>query len=192
MPRRKIVALAAAGGLALTVLPASVAPAQSQPGGTTSTPAAGTTSTPAAGTTSTPAAGTTSTPAAGGAGGTSPSGSASGATTPSTGGKTVPAPGAGTTTGAAPTPPRPAKPAGGAPATATVSASASTGGTPAGIILLAVLGGLLLAIGLFVLLARFMGWGFERWQPTVHTWREAGYQTENAISEFGDWARRGR
>ena len=74
----------------------------------------------------------------------------------------------------------------------TVTASASTIGTPVGIILRAVLGGLLLVLGLFVLLARFMGWGFERWQPTLHTWREAGYQTENAISEFGDWTRLGR
>jgi hypothetical protein len=181
MGRRTIVALAAACGLALIVLPAPVAPAQtSPPGGTTSTAASG---------------------------GSSTTGAASGATTPSTGGQAAPAPGTTTgaapkttpaatpapqtTTGATPTPPAPAKP-GGAPATSTVTASASTDGIPAGIILLAVLGGLLVVIGLFVLLARFMGWGFERWQPTLHAWREAGYQTENAISEFGDWTRLGR
>ena len=168
MARRTIVALAAACGLALVVLPAPVAPAQT--GGTTSAPAAG----------------TTSAPAAGGTGGAAPSGSTTGSTTPSSGSSTAPAP------GAAPAPPTPAKPAGGAPTTSTVTASASTDGTPAGIILLAVLGGLLLAIGLFVLVARFMGWGFERWQRTLHTWREAGYQSENAISEFGDWTRLGR
>ena len=175
MARRRILALAAICGLALVVLPAPAAPAQTAPpGGTTSTAAAG-------GTTSTGAAGgTTSTAAAGGATSTAASGGSS----------TTPAPK--TTTGAAPAPATPAKPAAGAPTTSTVTASASTDGTPVGIILLAILGGLLLLIGLFVLLARFMGWGFERWQPTLHTWREAGYQTENAISEFGDWTRLGR
>jgi hypothetical protein len=170
MARRTIVALAAAFGLALIVLPAPLAQAQkAPPGGTTSTAAAGTTSTAAAGGT-----------------GTAPAGSPSGSTTPAAGSKTVPAP-------AAPTPAPAAKPAGGSPAPSTpASASDSEAGTPLPIILLAVLGGLLLLIGLFVLLARFMGWGFERWQPTLHTWREAGYRTENAISEFADWTRLGR
>ena len=166
MARLRNLALAAICGLALAVLPAPLAPAQTAaPGGTTSSAAAG---------------GTTSTAAGGGTTSTAPSGGTS----------TTPAPK--TTTGAAPAPATPAKPAAGAPTTSTVTASASTDGTPVGIILLAILGGLLLLIGLFVLLARFMGWGFERWQPTLHTWREAGYQTENAISEFGDWTRLGR
>ena len=165
MARRRIVALAAACGLALVVLPAPMAPAQTAPpGGTTSTAAAG-------GTTSAAAAGTTSTAASGGT-------------------STTPAPT--TTTRAAPTPSTPAKPAGAGPTTFTVTASASTDGTPVGIILLAVLGGLLLVIGLFVLLVRFMGWDPEWWERTKQTWREAGYQTENAISEFGDWTRLGR
>jgi hypothetical protein len=72
------------------------------------------------------------------------------------------------------------------------SASASEAGTPLPIILLAILGGLLLVIGLVVWLARFMGWGLDRWAPALHTLREAGYRSENAISEFAAWARRGR
>jgi len=71
-------------------------------------------------------------------------------------------------------------------------ASASEAGTPLPIILLAILGGLLLVIGLVVWFARFMGWGLDRWAPALQTWREAVYRSENAISEFADWARRGR
>jgi hypothetical protein len=37
-----------------------------------------------------------------------------------------------------------------------------------------------------------MGWGLDRWAPALQTWREAVYRSENAISEFADWARRGR
>jgi hypothetical protein len=84
-------------------------------------------------------------------------------------------------------------PAGGSLAASTpASASASKAGTPLPIILLAILGGLLLLIGLAVWFARFMGWSLDRWQPALHTWREAGYRAENAISEFADWARSGR
>jgi cobalamin biosynthesis Mg chelatase CobN len=134
--------------------------------------------------------GTTTTAAAGGTGGSSSSGSGSSTAAPS-GGKSAPAPTA--KPGAPPTPPPVAKPAGGTlAASIPASASASKAGTPLPIILLAILGGLLLVIGLVVWFARFMGWGLDRWQRTLQTWREAGYQSENAISEFADWVRHGR
>jgi hypothetical protein len=60
------------------------------------------------------------------------------------------------------------------------------------IIVLAVVGGILLLVGLFVLLARFMGWGFERWQPARHTMHEASWRSQNAISDFTDWLRNRR
>jgi hypothetical protein len=37
-----------------------------------------------------------------------------------------------------------------------------------------------------------MGWGFERWQPGLHTWREAGWRSHSTISDFTDWIRNGR
>ena len=125
----------------------------------------------------------------------SPGGSG-GSSAPSSGGssaKSAPTPAGKPTAGAPPAPPPVAKAAGGTlAASIPASASASEAGTPLPIILLAILGGLLLVIGLVVWLARFMGWGLDRWAPALHTIREAGYRSENAISEFADWARRGR
>ena len=119
-----------------------------------------------------------------------------GSSAPSSGGSSAnsaPTPAAKPKAGAAPTPPPVAKPAGGTlAASIPASASASEAGTPLPIILLAILGGLLLVIGLVVWFARFMGWGLDRWAPALQTWREAVYRSENAISEFADWARRGR
>jgi cobalamin biosynthesis Mg chelatase CobN len=95
--------------------------------------------------------------------------------------------------GAPPAPPPLAKPAGGELANSvSQSATASTAGTPVPIILLAILGAIILAIALFALLARFMGWEFRRLQPVWHSWREAGWRTENTWSEFLDWVRLGR
>ena len=135
----------------------------------------------------------TSTTASASSGGSSGSG---GSSAPSSGGssaKSAPTPAAKPKAGAAPTPPPVAKPAGGTlAASIPASASASEAGTPLPIILLAILGGLLLVIGLVVWFARFMGWGLDRWAPALQTWREAVYRSENAISEFADWARFGR
>ena len=78
--------------------------------------------------------------------------------------------------------------AGGVPA----SASASKADTPLPLVLLAIIGAILLLAGLFAWFARFMGWGFEGLEPARHTWREAGWRTENTISEFADWLRFGR
>jgi cobalamin biosynthesis Mg chelatase CobN len=95
--------------------------------------------------------------------------------------------------GAPPTPPPVVTPVGGQlAASVPAAAAASTAGTPLPIILLAILGGLLLLAGLFALLARFMGWGFERFERPWHTMREAGYRTEETASEFADWVRFGR
>ena len=119
-----------------------------------------------------------------------------GSSAPSSGGssaKSAPTPAGKPTAGAPPAPPPVAKAAGGTlAASIPASASASEAGTPLPIILLAILGGLLLVIGLVVWFARFMGWGLDRWAPVLHTIREASYRSENAISEFADWARRGR
>jgi cobalamin biosynthesis Mg chelatase CobN len=135
----------------------------------------------------------TSTTASASSGSTGGSG---GSSAPSSGGssaKSAPTPSGKPTAGAPPAPPPVAKAAGGTlAASIPASASASEAGTPLPIILLAILGGLLLVIGLVVWLARFMGWGLDRWAPALHTLREAGYRSENAISEFADWARRGR
>ncbi len=135
----------------------------------------------------------TSTTASASSGSTGGSG---GSSAPSSGGssaKSAPTPAGKPTAGAPPAPPPVAKAAGGTlAASIPASASASEAGTPLPIILLAILGGLLLVIGLVVWLARFMGWGLDRWAPALHTIREASYRSENAISEFADWARRGR
>ena len=135
----------------------------------------------------------TSTTASASSGSTGGSG---GSSAPSSGGssaKSAPTPAGKPTAGAPPAPPPVAKAAGGTlAASIPASASASEAGTPLPIILLAILGGLLLVIGLVVWFARFMGWGLDRWAPALHTIREAGYRSENAISEFADWARRGR
>jgi cobalamin biosynthesis Mg chelatase CobN len=124
---------------------------------------------------------TTSTQSSGGTaagGGSSTTGGKSAVTTP------APKPGA---------PPPVTPPAGGELASSVqYSATASTAGPPAPLIVLAILGAILLIGGLFALVARFMGWGFEGLQPTWHTWREAGWRTENILSEFGDWLRFGR
>jgi cobalamin biosynthesis Mg chelatase CobN len=136
--------------------------------------------------------GGSTTPAAGGSGGSSSSGPGS-APASASGGKHPAATSAKPKPGAPPTSSPVAKPAGGALAASTpASASASKGGTPLPIILLAIIGGLLLVIGLAVWFARFMGWGLDRWEPALHTLREASYRTENALSEFADWARFGR
>lgn len=135
----------------------------------------------------------TSTTASASSGSTGGSG---GSSAPSSGGssaKSAPTPAGKPTAGAPPAPPPVAKAAGGTlAASIPASASASEAGTPLPIILLAILGGLLLVIGLVVWFARFMGWGLDRWAPALHTIREASYRSENAISEFADWARRGR
>jgi hypothetical protein len=95
--------------------------------------------------------------------------------------------------GQPPTPPPVTKPAGGELASSVQqSGTASTASTPVPIILLAILGAILLAVGLFTLVARFMGWGFEGLQPAWHSIREAGWRTENTFSEFADWLRFGR
>jgi cobalamin biosynthesis Mg chelatase CobN len=120
----------------------------------------------------------TTTAASGGGGGSSSSGGGSAA-------KAKP--------GSPPGPPPVAHPVGGQlAASVPASASASTASTPLPIILLAILGGLMFAVGLLALLARFMGWGFDRFQPAWHTIREAGFRTENTVSEFADWVRFGR
>jgi hypothetical protein len=124
--------------------------------------------------------------AAGGTG--APSGGAVGG-----GGGTSTAPAPSAKPGAAPTPPPVAKPAGGElAADGSASASASKADTPLPLVLLAIIGAILLLAGLFAWFARFMGWGFEGLEPTRHTWREAGWRTENTISEFADWLRFGR
>ena len=230
MARRTTVALAAAGGLALSLLPASVAMAASafdevltdyQADGQISQcahsektlrnaqrqipndiqqhapdfpdalsaalrqRAAGTCEHKQSG------GGTTPAPAAGGSGGSSSSGPGSAPASASGGSAATPS--AKPKPGAPPTPSPVAKPAGGVLAASTpFAASASKAGTPLPIILLAIIGGLLLVIGLAVWFARFMGWGLNRWEPALHTWREASYRTENALSEFADWARFGR
>jgi hypothetical protein len=95
--------------------------------------------------------------------------------------------------GAAPSQPAVAKPAGGElAADVPASASASKADTPLPLFLLAIIGAILLLAGLFAWFARFMGWGFEGLEPARHTWREAGWRTENTISEFADWLRFGR
>jgi len=128
--------------------------------------------------------GATSTTASGGTG--APSGGAGAG-----GGGTSSAPTPSAKPGAAPTPPPVAKPAGGELA-ADVPASASKADTPLPLVLLAIIGAILLLAGLFAWFARFMGWGFEGLEPARHTWREAGWRTENTISEFADWLRFGR
>src|SRR5215212_4915007 len=192
MARRTILALAAAGGLALSLLPASSALAGSafdqvlkdyqadfpkalsqalreRPSGACATSKAGGTSTTASGGTGAPSKG------AGGGGATS----------------SAPTPSA--RPGAAPTPPPVAQPAGGEPASdVAASASASKADTPLPLVVLAIIGAILLLAGLFAWFARFMGWGFETLEPARHTWREAGWRTENVISEFADWLRLGR
>ena len=123
-------------------------------------------------------------------------GGSTGSSAPSSGGSSAtsaPTPAGKPKAGAPPAPPPVAKAAGGTlAASIPASTSASEAGTPLPIILLAILGGLLLVIGLVVWVARFMGWGLDRWADTLQTWREAGYRSQNAISEFADWARRGR
>jgi hypothetical protein len=122
----------------------------------------------------------------GGASTTTPAGGSGG------GGSNAP-PAAKPKPGQPPTPPPVAKPTGGELASSVQhSASASTASTPTPIILLAILGAILLAVGLFALVARFMGWGFEGLQPAWHSMREAGWRTENVFSEFADWLRFGR
>lgn len=130
-------------------------------------------------------AGGTSTTASGGTG--APSKGAGG------GGATSSAPTPSARPGAAPTPPPVAQPAGGEPASdVPASASASKADTPLPLVVLAIIGAILLLAGLFAWFARFMGWGFESLEPARHTWREAGWRTENVISEFADWLRLGR
>jgi hypothetical protein len=120
---------------------------------------------------------------------TTPSASSGGGS----GGGTPTAPTPSTKPGAAPAPPGLAKPAGGElAASVPASASASKADTPLPLILLAILGAILLAVGLFALFARVMGWGFDWAQPAWHTWREAGWRTESTFSEFADWLRFGR
>jgi hypothetical protein len=131
--------------------------------------------------------GGTATTAAASGGTGAPSGGAGG------GGGTSSAPTPSAKPGAAPTPPAAAKPAGGElAADVPASASASKADTPLPLVLLAIIGAILLVAGLFAWLARFMGWGFEGLEPARHTWREAGWRTENTISEFADWLRFGR
>jgi hypothetical protein len=130
---------------------------------------------------------------------------AGGTSTTATGGTGAPSKGAGggggtssaptpsARPGAAPTPPPVAQPAGGEPASdVPASASASKDDTPLPLVLLAIIGAILLLAGLFAWFARFMGWGFEGLEPARHTWREAGWRTETVISEFADWLRLGR
>ena len=130
-------------------------------------------------------------------GGTSTTSTTSGGAAAASGGargggsSTAPTPAA--KPGAAPAPPPVAKPAGGElAADLPASASASKADTPLPLVLLAIIGAILLLAGLFAWFARFMGWGFEGLQPVWHTWREAGWRTENTISEFADWLRFGR
>jgi hypothetical protein len=114
----------------------------------------------------------------------------------SSGKGSTPAPAAGAShakAASAPTPPPAATPVGGElAASIPANAAASKAGVPLPIVLLAIVGGILLLVGLFVLLARFFGWDFERWQPALQTLREAGWQSQNTISDFADWVRRGR
>jgi hypothetical protein len=129
--------------------------------------------------------GATSTTASGGTGAPSRGAGAGGGTS------SAPTPSA--KPGAAPTPPPVAKPAGGElAADVPASASASKADTPLPLVLLAIIGAILLLAGLFAWFARFMGWGFAGLEPARHTWREAGWRTENTISEFADWLRFGR
>jgi len=233
MARRSLVALAATGGLALTLLPATAASADSafdqvlkdyqadgkidqcaHSGKTLSAAehqipndiqqyapdfpaalsaalrqrAAGTCDKGGMGSTTT----TTSASGSGSSGsGSSGSASSSSSSSSSSGGK-APTP-AKPHSGATPAPAPVATPAGGTlAASVPANATASEAGTPLPIILLAILGGILLLVGLLVLLGRFLGWSTERWQPEWHTWREAGYRTQGTLSDFADWVRGGR
>jgi hypothetical protein len=132
-------------------------------------------------------------------GGTSTATASGGAAAPSGGAgggggtSSAPTPPSTAKPGAAPTPPPVAKPAGGElAADVPANASASKADTPLPLVLLAIIGAILLLAGLFAWFARFMGWGFEGLEPARHTWREAGWRTENTISDFADWLRVGR
>lgn len=131
--------------------------------------------------------------------------SSSGAGAPSPGG-TPAAPGAvpAATTPAAPTPgstvtpaPQPdpkasAAIADDAIAKTALAASESDAGTPAPVVALAVLGGLLALGGLLYGLGHWLAWD-PRWSRRLrHAVAEAGWRTSNTWSEFADWVRLGR
>jgi hypothetical protein len=72
------------------------------------------------------------------------------------------------------------------------TASASGGGTPAPVVALGILGGLLALGGLAYGLAHWLAWD-PRWaRRTRHAVAEAGWRAGNTWSEFADWVRLGR
>ena len=73
-----------------------------------------------------------------------------------------------------------------------LSADESDAGTPAPVVALAVLGGLLALGGLFYGLGHWLAWD-PRWARRLrHAVAEAGWRTSNTWSEFADWVRLGR
>jgi hypothetical protein len=124
-------------------------------------------------------------------GGTAAPGTAA-STTPAT---TTPAPAApGSTVTPAPAPDPTAAPAADDQAIvkAARTAETSTGGTPAPVVALGVLGALLALCGLAYGLSHWLAWD-PRWSRRVrHAVAEAGWRAGNTWSEFADWVRLGR
>lgn len=71
-------------------------------------------------------------------------------------------------------------------------ANASDAGTPAPVVALGLLGGLLALAGLIYGLAHWLAWD-PRWaRKARHAFAEAGWRAGNTWSEFTDWVRLGR
>ena len=135
----------------------------------------------------------TSTAPGGAAPGTTAPGTTAPGTTPTAPGQ----PGAGTVPKAATPPgagtaPRRGGSVGVVSETIPVSVAESDPLSPAVIVVLAVLAGLLLLAGLLALVAYFMGWGPGPLKPAWDSVREASWRGEAAWFEFWDWVRLGR
>lgn len=126
-------------------------------------------------------------PSAGGATPAAPSGQPPAGSPPA-----PPAPGVTSTPSPSPTPsPAPAA-SDAAIARTAATATRSDAGTPAPVVALAVLGGLLALAGLAYGVAHWLAWD-PRWaRRTRHAFAEAGWRTQNTWSDFTDWVRLGR
>ena len=76
-----------------------------------------------------------------------------------------------------------------APVTTTSLKSVRGGGTPGPIVILAILAGLVLLAGVPILIARYLGYGFDRLAPLRHVFGEGALRLRTTGGGLSDWLR---